>query len=453
MANVVNIKRGLDISLKGKAPLTELERRLSDDYAVEPGCFAGIVPKVLVRVGDKVKIGTPLMWDKAHPEIRLVSPVSGQVTAVNRGEKRKVLSVVVRPDGSTDSEAFEAPQSPAAADADTLKALLLQTGMWPYIKQRPYDRVADPTVTPRDIFVSALDTAPLAPDFDYVVNGQEDSLQAGLSALTRLTTGRVYLGIRRGSPLRSMIGVNIVEIDGPHPAGNAGVIINHVKPVNKGETVWTLRAADVLFIGRLFTAGRIDFTRTVALTGSEMAERGYVKALAGSRIDSLIEGRLAPATGRHLRVISGNVLTGRKIDPTAGWLGAYDTQVTAIPEGDDVNEFLGWGMPGLGKYSMSHSYFSWLLGRGREYTLDARIKGGRRAMIMSNEYDRVFPMDIYPEYLLKAIIAYDIDKMEALGIYEVAPEDFALCEFVDTSKIELQRIVRSGLDMLYKEMN
>ena len=453
MANVVNIKRGLNISLKGKAPLTELERRPSDDYAVEPGCFAGIVPKVLVRVGDKVKIGTPLMWDKAHPEIRLVSPVSGQVTAVNRGEKRKVLSVVVRPDGSTDSEAFEVPQSPAAADADTLKALLLQTGMWPYIKQRPYDRVADPTVTPRDIFVSALDTAPLAPDFDYVVNGQEDSLQAGLSALTRLTTGRVYLGIRRGSSLRSMIGVNIVEIDGPHPAGNAGVIINHVKPVNKGETVWTLRAADVLFIGRLFTAGRIDFTRTVALTGSEMAERGYVKALAGSRIDSLIEGRLAPAAGRHLRVISGNVLTGRKVDPAAGWLGAYDTQVTAIPEGDDVNEFLGWGMPGLGKYSMSHSYFSWLLGRGREYTLDARIKGGRRAMIMSNEYDRVFPMDIFPEYLLKAIIAYDIDKMESLGIYEVAPEDFALCEFVDTSKIEIQKIVRNGLDMLYKEMN
>lgn len=452
MANVVNIKRGLNIQLKGKAPLSELERHQSEDYAVEPGCFAGIVPKVLVKVGDKVKVGTPLMWDKVHPEIRLVAPVSGEVTAVHRGEKRKVLSVVVRPDGSSDSEPFDAPKSPATAEPEAIRTLLLQTGIWPYIKQRPYDRVADPTVTPRDIFVSALDTAPLAPDFDYVVNGQEDTLQAGLAALGRLTSGRVYLGVHRGSPLRNTPGVEIVELEGPHPAGNTGVIINNVKPVNKGETVWTLRAADVLFIGRLFTAGRIDFTRTVALTGSEMTERGYVKAIAGCRINSLIEERTKPNLSA-LRIISGNVLTGRKVDPSTGWLGAYDTQVTAIPEGKDVNEFLGWGMPGFGKYSMSHSYFSWLMGSKKEYTIDARIKGGRRAMIMSGEYDRVFPMDIYPEYLLKAIIAYDIDKMESLGIYEVAPEDFALCEFVDTSKIEIQKIVRNGLDMLYKEMN
>ena len=452
MAIVVKIKRGLDIHLVGKAPQTDLEPLPCEDYAVEPTEFPGIVPKVVVHAGDKVKVGTPLMHDKAHPEIRLVSPVSGEVTAVNRGEKRKLLSVVVRTDGRGESEPLEVPENPAAADGETIKALLLEAGMWPYIKQRPYDRVADPAVAPRDIFVSARDTAPLAPDFDYTVRGEEDALQAGLTALTRLTPGRVYLGVSPGSPLRNMQGVEVVELEGPHPAGNVGVMINHVKPVNKGETVWTLRAADVLFIGRLFTEHRIDFTRTVALVGSEMTERGYVKALAGCRMGSLIEGRTKPDISA-LRIISGNVLTGHKVDANTGWLGAYDTQVTAIPEGNDVNEFLGWGMPGLGKYSMSHSYFSWLIGRHKDYVLDARIKGGRRAMIMSGEYDRVFPMDIYPEYLLKAIIAYDIDKMEALGIYEVAPEDFALCEFVDTSKIELQRIVRSGLDMLYKEMN
>ena len=206
MATVVNIKRGLNIQLNGKAPLSELERHQSEDYAVEPGCFAGIVPKVLVKVGDKVKVGTPLMWDKAHPEIRLVAPVCGEVTAVNRGEKRKVLSVVIRPDGGTDSEAFDAPSNPATADAEAIKALLLQTGIWPYIKQRPNDRVAEPSLTPRDIFVTALDTAHLAPDLDYVVNGQEDTLQAGLAALTRLTSGRVYLGVQRGSPLRNTPG-------------------------------------------------------------------------------------------------------------------------------------------------------------------------------------------------------------------------------------------------------
>lgn len=450
MANVIKIKKGLDINLKGKAPETFINVGKSESYAIVPDHFTGITPKVVVRAGDKVNAGTTLMIDKHHPEIKFVSPVSGEVTGVNRGEKRKILDITVKSDTQIECEKFDI-KAPEAYDAEGLKAVLLESGMWPYIKQRPYDRIADPSETPRDIFVTAYNSAPLAPDFDFVVKGEEDVLQTGLHVLAKLTAGKVYLGVKAGSSLSSMSGVEVVELSGPHPIGNVGIMINHIKPVNKGETVWTLNAAEVLFIGRLFKTGTVDFTRVIALTGSELSERGYARAIAGCSIDSLVDGKIATGS-MHLRFISGNVLTGTKVGQS-GYLGAYDNQVTVIPEGDDVNEFVGWASPGFEKYSVSHTYLSWLMGKNKEYDIDARIRGGKRAMIMSNEYDKVFPMDILPEYLLKAIIAFDIDKMENLGIYEVAPEDFALCEFVDTSKIEIQKIVRNGLDLLYKEMN
>jgi len=327
---------------------------------------------------------------------------------------------------------------------------LLEAGMWPFIKQRPYDRVADPNIAPRDIFVMAYNSAPLAPDFDFIVKGEEDMLQTGLDALAKLTAGNVYLGVKAGSALSKIKGVEIVELQGPHPVGNAGVIINKTKPVNKGETVWTLNAADVLFIGRLFKNWKADFSRVIALTGSEITDRGYAKAIAGCTVRSLVFGRASELKGS--RLISGNVLSGTQIE-WDGYISAYDNHITAIPEGNDVDEFLGWGTIGFGKYSVSRTFLSWMSSKNKEYDIDARIRGGKRAMIMSNEYDKVFPMDILPEYLLKAIITFDIDKMENLGIYEVAPEDFALCEFVDTSKIEIQQIVRQGLDLLYKEVN
>ncbi len=448
MANVIKIKKGLDINLKGKAPEVSLNGGKSASYAIVPSCYDGILPKVTAKVGDKVKAGSVLMTDKNRPEIKFVSPVSGEVAAVNRGEKRKVLSIVVTPDAQMEYEDF-GKKNVASLKADEVKETLLNSGMWPFIKQRPYDIVATPTETPRDIFVTAYNSAPLAPNFDFIVKGQEADLQTGLDALAKLTDGKVYVGVKAGSALQ-LKGVEVVAFDGPHPAGNVGVQINHIKPVNKGETVWTVNAADVILMGRVFNKGIADFTRLVAITGSETTERGYIKAIAGCTIESLLSGKVIG--NEHLRLISGNVLTGRKVG-MEDYLGAYDCQVTVIPEGDEVNEFLGWGVPGFGKYSVSHSYPMWLVGGNKEYTLDARIKGGQRAMIMSNEYDKVFPMDILPEYLLKAIIAFDIDKMENLGIYEVAPEDFALCEFVDTSKIELQKIVRDGLDLLYKEMN
>ena len=448
MANVIKIKKGLDINLKGKASEVMLSGGKSASYAIVPDYYSGILPKVVAKVGDKVKAGSVLMIDKNRPEIKFVSPVSGEVAAVNRGEKRKVLSIVVTPDAQNEYEDF-GKKSVSSLNAEQVKETLLNAGMWPFIKQRPYDIVASPAETPRDIFVTAFNSAPLAPNFDFIVKGQEADLQAGLDALSKLTNGKVYVGVKAGSSVK-LNGVEVVGFEGPHPAGNVGVQINHIKPVNKGEVVWTVNATDVILMGRVFNKGIADFSRLVAVTGSEATERGYVKVVAGCTIESILGGKILD--NGHVRMISGNVLTGTKVSMN-DYLGAYDCQVTVIPEGDDVHELFGWAVPGFNKYSTSHSYLTWLIGRGKEYVMDARIKGGKRAMIMSNEYDKVFPMDILPEYLLKAIITFDIDKMENLGIYEVAPEDFALCEFVDTSKIELQKIVRNGLNLLYKEMN
>ena len=449
MTNVIKIKKGLDINLKGKASEVLLNGGSSATYALVPDSYNGIMPKVVAKVGDKVKAGSVLFVDKNRPEIKFVSPVSGEVAAVNRGEKRKVLSVVVKPDTQVVYEEF-GKKNVASMKADEVKEALLTAGMWPFIKQRPYDIVANPAESPRDIFVSAFYSAPLAPNFDFILKGQEADFQAGLSALAKMTAGKVYVGVRKGSAAAKVSGVEVVEVEGPHPAANVGVQINNIKPVNKGEVVWTVNPDDVIIMGRLFNKGVADFSRLVVLTGSETTERGYIKTIAGCTIESLMAGKIMD--NGHIRVISGNVLTGSKVGKE-DYLRAYDNQVTVIPEGDDNDEFFGWAVPGFNKYSTSHSYLTWLIGRNKEYVLDARIKGGRRAMIMSNEYDKVFPMDILPEYLIKAILAFDIDKMENLGIYEVAPEDFALCEFVDTSKIELQKIVRDGLNLLYKEMN
>lgn len=450
MANVIKLKKGLDIQLVGKPSETLLKGESSGSYAIVPDNFNGITPKVVVHAGDKVKAGSVLIYDKTYPEIKFVSPVSGEVTAVNRGEKRKVLSVVVKPDAQNQYEDFGKKQV-SSLKREEIKEAILNGGLWPCIKQRPYDIIARPDETPRDIFVSAFYSAPLAPNIEYTIKGQENDFQTGLDALAKLTDGKLYVGVKQGSSLQ-VKNAEVVVFDGPHPAGNVGVQINHIKPVNKGEVVWTLYIDDVILIGRLLNTGIADFTRMIALTGSELSETGYIKAIPGCEIGSLVGNKLKP-TKSHIRIISGNVLTGTKVS-TTDYLGFYDNQITTIPEGDDVNEFFGWATLGANKFSAGKTFLSSLLGGLKKpRVIDARIKGGKRAMIMSNEYDKVFPMDIFPEYLLKAIITFDIDKMESLGIYEVAPEDFALCEVVDTSKIEIQKIVRDGLNLLYKEMN
>ena len=331
-----------------------------------------------------------------------------------------------------------------------MKAALLEAGMFAFMRQRPYDVIADPTVAPRAIFISAFDSNPLAPDFEFALKGEEANFQTGLDALAKIA--KTYLGIsskQKTTALTQAKNVTVTVFDGPNPAGNVGVQINHVAPVVKGETVWTIGAEAVIFIGRLFNSGRVDLTRTVAVTGSEVLKPAYCKLKVGALLTNVFAGNVTK--GKELRYISGNVLTGKQVKPN-GFLGAFDSQLTVIPEGDDIHEMLGWIMPRFNQFSVNRSYFSWLMGNKKEYVLDARIKGGERHMIMSGEYDKVFPMDILPEFLIKAIIAGDIDRMEALGIYEVAPEDFALCEFVDSSKLELQRIVRAGLDMLRAEM-
>ena len=448
MYKVVKISKGLNINLAG-APVKEMtavkEAKL---YALQPADFNGVTPKVVVKPEDTVKAGDALFVDKNCPELRFVSPVSGKVVAVNRGERRRLLSVIVEADGQNAAVEYKAKDVPSLS-AEEIKADLLQSGLFAFIRQRPYDVIASPKDAPKAIFVSAFDSKPLAVDFEVALAGNEAEFQTGLDALSRIAP--VYLGInsnQTSAALTTPKNVTVTCFDGPHPAGNVGVQINHISPVNKGEIVWTVAAEDVIFIGRLFNRGKVDFTRTIALAGSEVKNPSYSKVVLGAQISSITEGRLEQKN--PLRIIDGNVLTGTK-SSEEGFLGAFSTEITVIPEILDDAELLGWIAPRFSMFSTSRSYFSWLSPK-RKYTMDARIKGGERHMIMSGEYDKVFPMDIYAGYLVKAIIAGDIDRMEALGIYEVAPEDFALAEFVDSSKLELQRIVRQGLDMLRKEM-
>ena len=448
MYKVVKISKGLDIKLNGAPAKEMIAVEAAKYYALQPSDFNGMTPKVVVKPEDAVKAGDVLFVDKKCPELRFVSPVSGKVVAVNRGERRRVLSVVVEADGENAAVEYKAKDVPSLS-ADEVKADLLQAGLFAFIKQRPYDVIASPNDTPRAIFVSAFDSKPLAVDFEVALKGNEADFQTGLDALAKMAP--VFLGInskQNSAALNAAKNVTTTCFDGPHPAGNVGVQINHTAPVNKGEVVWTVGAEEVIFIGRLFNKGKVDFTRTIALAGSEVKNPAYSKVILGAQISSIVSGRLEDKN--ELRIIDGNVLTGTKTT-AEGFLGAFSTEITVIPEILNDAELLGWIAPRFSMFSTSRSYLSWLMPK-RAYTMDARIKGGERHMIMSGEYDKVFPMDIYAGYLIKAIIAGDIDRMEALGIYEVAPEDFALAEFIDSSKLELQRIVRQGLDMLRKEM-
>ena len=445
MANVIKLRKGLDIHLQGKAEEKKIQLKSNGKYALVPDDFEGVTPKVVVREGDKVKAGDALFVNKQYPEVKFASPVSGTVREVVRGERRKVLCVKVEADKEQSWVDF-GKKDVATMDGKAVIDALLEAGIFGYINQLPYAVSTNPTVMPKAIFVSALRDKPLAADFEFEVSGQEQDFQTGLSALSKIA--KTYLGVGVGSKLEGMKDVEVTVFEGKCPAGNVGVQINHISPVNKGETVWTLGAEEVIFVGRLFNTGKVDLTRMYAVAGSEVKAPKYVKALVGAKIGDLTDA-VGVNTEKTVRVIDGNPLTGMKSSADS-FVGAHTTEVTVIPEGADTHELFGWISPRLNEFSVSRSYFSWLLPK-KEYTLDARVKGGHRHMIFSGEYDSVFPMDIYPEQLAKAIIAGDIDRMEALGIYEVAPEDFAVAEFVDSSKVELQRIVREGLDMLRKE--
>ena len=441
MSKLIKLRKGLDVNLKGKAALETVSVKCPGEYALVPDDFTGMKPKVVVNEGDTVLAGDALFVDKKHPEVKFVSPVSGTVTLVERGDRRKLLSVRVKSDGKQQSREFDVKGD--------IKAVLMESGMFAFFRQRPYDVVANPEDKPKAIFVSAFNSMPLSQDFSYVVKGQEEEFKAGIKALSAISKVNLGISVAQSKTfLNDVPNCEVTVFDGPAPAGNVGVQINHVDPINKGEVVWTIGAEEVIFVGRLMKTGRVDLTRTIAVAGSEVKKPAYATIKVGQKLDTLLQGQISDEAS--LRIINGNVMTGIKTSKD-GYLAAHATEVNVIPEGDHADEFMGWIMPRFNTFSTHRSYLSWLFGKKKEYVFDARVKGGERHMIMSGEYDKVFPMDIFAGYLIKAIITGDIDRQEALGIYEVAPEDFAIAEFVDSSKLELQRIVREGLDILRKE--
>lgn len=458
MSKVIKLRKGLDINLVGAAERVLTKCPAAASYALVPDHYRGVTPKLLVKVGDKVKAGSPLFFSKENPEVLFTSPVSGEVSAVNRGDKRKILSVVVTPDGENQSEHFDVCPL-AELTRDRVRETMLRAGFWPMLIQRPFGIIAKTDATPKAIFISGLDTAPLAPDLNFLVQDQGEHIIAGLEVLKKLTNGKVHLTVGTDTTAGVLSRIKQAEvhhIEGPHPAGNVGVQIAQIDPIGKGDIVWTVELQHVAMIGRLFQTGAVDMSKVVALTGSEVVKPHYFKVISGALVSSITDGNLRPKTPREergVRIISGNPLTGLKVEPNEveGYLGFYHNQITVIPEGNKY-EFLGWAMPRLNKFSVSHSYFSWLTPK-KKYNLDTNLNGGPRAFVQTGIYDKVLPMNIYPLYLIKAIMAGDIDKMENLGIYEILEEDVALCEFIDPSKNEWQATVSQGIELMIKELN
>lgn len=452
MGKPIFIKRGYDIRLEGAAQKATGDLSMSDIVAVRPSDFHTVIPKLVVKVGDEVFAGQTLFFDKNRPDIRFSAPISGEIAEIVLGEKRRILEIRILPDQKNIRYISFPVSDPAALARDEIIERLLESGCWNYIRQRPFSLIANPADTPKAIFVSCFDSAPLAPDISYVVDMEKENFQAGLQVLQQLSGGHLHLGLRAaphaGLTDSDFTGIPVEHIHhfhGPHPAGNVGIQIHHVDPIQKGEVVWFVHPQDVLILGRLFREGRYRADRLVALSGSAVLQPQYFRVMTGQRISNLLSGRLRDA---HYRVIQGNVLTGRT-SHSDDFLSYYENQITVIPEGDQP-EFLGWLLPGFKKLSLSRSYFSWLFPK-RSYQLDTNMHGEERAFVMTGEYDKVLPMNIYPVFLLKAILAKDIERMEALGIYEIAEEDLALCEFVCTSKIDVQKIVAEGLEYIRQE--
>ncbi|MCW5923580.1 MAG: Na(+)-translocating NADH-quinone reductase subunit A [Saprospiraceae bacterium] len=448
MGKQITIRRGYDIKLEGAAEKKISDVAASDVIAVKPPDFPSVTPKLLVEPGDEVLAGQPIFFDKNRPDLRFSSPVSGEIAEVVRGEKRRIMEIRIIPDKGGMRYVEFPKENPANMHRDDIVKRLLESGCWNYIRQRPYSLIANPDDTPKSIFVSCFDSAPLAPDLDYIKDFEPESLKTGLEVLAKLSADKVHLGLKPGQQEGDFPGTHCLNhhfFKGPHPAGNVGIQIHHIDPIEKGDTVWYVHLQDLLIIGRLFLEGRYRAERLVALTGSCATWPHYLRVMTGQRMSDLVGGRLKT---EHSRVIQGNVLTG-KTSSAEDFLSFYTNQITAIPEGDQP-EFLGWLLPGFNKLSLSRTYLSWLF-PNRTYDLDTNLHGEERAFVMSGQYDRVLPMNIYPVFLLKAILAKDIERMEALGIYEISEEDFALCEFVCTSKIEVQKIVAEGLDYVRLE--
>ncbi len=449
MSKDIRIKKGLNIRLKGAAVQETVAAVPSNVYAIQLSDFHGIIPKMLKKVGDKVQAGEAMFFNKANESMRFVSPVSGEVSEIIRGDRRKILTIKISADAT---QQYVANNSVAVnqLDAAAVKSHLLATGCWSFIKQRPYDVIANPEVAPKAIFISGYASAPLAANYDYVLAGKEAELQAAVTALSKLTQGAVHISVGKtaNSPLSGLSDATIHKVSGPHPSGNVGTLINNVDPVNKGEVVWTITPQDLVIIGELLLTGKFNAERIVAVVGSEVKKPKYYKTKIGVEVATLIYA--SGVAQENIRVISGDILTGDKVNPD-GYLGYYKNTITVIPEGDDY-EFMGWTMPIFNKVSTSRALtFSWLF-PNKKFKLNTNTNGEHRAFVVTGSYEEVFPLDIYPMQILKACMVKDLDAMEQLGMYEVAPEDFALTEFVCVSKQPHQEIIREGLDLMLKEI-
>jgi Na+-transporting NADH:ubiquinone oxidoreductase subunit A len=451
MSKIIKIKKGLDIPLLGEAEKIINTTSRSTAYGICPPDFHGLTPKMLVKEGDKVKAGSPLFFDKYNEKIVFTSPVSGTVAELVRGEKRRILEVVVKADATDDYVDFGSAD-PLTISREQIIQKILESGLWPVIRQRPYSTVANPNDIPRSIFVSAFNSAPLGADLDFVVQGQEQFFQTGLNALRKLTNGKLHLGIHadrtQNKAFTQAKDVEIHHFRGPHPAGNVGVQIHHIDPINKGDIVWYISVQDIITLGKLFEKGIYDASRIVALTGSEVLNPRYYQSHCGAQISDIAGKNVNTEEDNNLRFISGDVLSGKKVR-SSGFIGFYDGQLSVIPEGDKP-EILGWIMPNFDKFSISRSFPAFFM-FGKKYRANTNIRSGERPFVVTGVYEKVLPMDILPMHLVKSIMINDIDQMEKLGIYEVAPEDFALCEYVCPSKIEMQAIIREGLDIIKKE--
>jgi len=450
MSNDIKIKKGLDIKLQGAAEKAKENAIISNFFSIRPEDFHSVIPKLIAKVGTKVKAGEPIFYDKTNEAIQFVSPVSGEIIDIPRGEKRKILAIKIQADKEQsyqDNGKFNVD----AAKAADVKAHLLASGCWPFIKQRPYDVIANPNKAPKAIFVSAYASAPLVADLDFTLQGKEAELQAAVTALTKLTEGQVHISVGKNgnSPLANLSGATIHKVSGPHPSGNVGTQINKIDPVNKGEVVWTVNAQDLVIIGELLLTGKFNAERIVALAGSSVKKPRYFVTKLGAEIASMIYDNGVDKND-NIRIISGNVLSGKQVQPD-GFLDYYSNTITVIPEGNDY-EFFGWNKPIFNKVSTSRALtFSWLTPK-KKYDLNTNTNGEHRAFVTTGTYEEVFPLDIFPLQILKACMYKDLDEMEALGMYEVAPEDFALTEFVCVSKQPHQDIIRKGLDLMLKEI-
>lgn len=451
MSNNIVLKRGLNIPVKGEAALKTTRTVKAGTIAIKPTDFKGFSPRLLVREGDRVLAGSPVMADKQCPDILITSPVSGTVAEIVRGEKRKLLEIRITADEKNEYLDFGA-KNVAGMSAQQVKELLLQSGLWTALIQRPYGVIANPEVKPKAIFVSAFTTAPLAADVDYALGNEAEFVQTGVNALAKLTGGGIHFSLSAknysSTPFHKIENVITHTFEGKHPAGNVGVQISHIAPIQKGETVWTVSLLLLSAIGKLFATGKLDLRRKVAVTGPVAKDPAYVEALPGMNMKDIAE--FYDNSANDVRFVSGDALTGKNVGAN-GSLGFFDNQVTLLHEGTE-REVLGWAKPfRFNQFSSTRSYFSWLSPK-KKYAMDTNLHGGPRAFLMSDCYGQVLPMDIFPVYLIKACIAGDIDNMEKFGIYEVLPEDLALCEFVDPSKNDIQEIISRGIDLMIKEM-